>query len=279
MPLRRRHHVLGAIVDELYGRSGFPRQQRRVARDDRRILFLAAKAATGLHLHDTDLVGGQIEERTQRLVNVVRALHRSPDRDARVRARSRDHAVRFDVELFLRPGLVLAFDDDLRRGKCRVDVAARDDVLLEDVVGAPHDRSLFERFIDREDGRFGLDVDRDVTTRPLEHLTIGMSQQQHGLFRMIDAIARQARLVVEDQSDAVGAGNVARRDDDEFRPRDDRIEGYPFDESAWSAAANRGAVEHPRQREIIDVLRRAGDLRASFPPRHGLTQQHGKRPL
>ena len=144
MPLGRRHHVLGAIVNELDRLAGLPRQQRRMTRDDRRVLFLAAKAAAGLHLHDAHLVGRQVEERPQRLVDVVRALHRAPDRDAVGGVRRRDHAVRFDVELFLRAGLVFALDDELGRRQRAIDVAARDEVVLEDVVACPR-RSLGRR--------------------------------------------------------------------------------------------------------------------------------------
>ena len=138
MALGRRHHVLRAVVDELHGLPGFPRQQRRVARDDRRVFFLAAKAATGLHLDHAHLVRRQIEERRQRLVNVVRTLHRAPDRHAVGRVRRSHHAVRFDVELLLRAGLVFALDDEVGRGERGVDVPRVTSVVLEDVVRPQH---------------------------------------------------------------------------------------------------------------------------------------------
>ena len=43
-------------------------------RDQSWILFFAAEAATRLHLHDTNLVGRDAEERRQRVVDVIRAL-------------------------------------------------------------------------------------------------------------------------------------------------------------------------------------------------------------
>ena len=58
----------------------------------------------------------------------------------------------------------------------------------------------------------------------LEHVAVGVRQQHHGLFGMVDAIGRQARLVVEDEGDAIGAGNVSGRDDDEVGPGDVRLE-------------------------------------------------------
>ena len=49
-------HILGAVVNDFYGASGFHGQQRGVASDDGRIIFLAAERATRFHLHDTNLV-------------------------------------------------------------------------------------------------------------------------------------------------------------------------------------------------------------------------------
>ena len=54
--------------------------------------------------------------------------------------------------------------------------------------------------------------------RLLEQLAIGMREKHDRLFRMVDAIGRQARLVVEDERDAVGAGNVSGGDDGEVGP-------------------------------------------------------------
>ena len=84
------------------------------------ILFLAAEAAAGLHLDDADLLVRQVEQRRERFVDVVRALHRAPHRHAVLRIGDGDHAVRLDVELLLRAGLVLAFDDDRRRPRSAV---------------------------------------------------------------------------------------------------------------------------------------------------------------
>ena len=52
MPLRRRDHVLDAVVDHLHRPAGLAREQRRVAGDVRRVFLLAAKPAAGFGLHD-----------------------------------------------------------------------------------------------------------------------------------------------------------------------------------------------------------------------------------
>ena len=49
-------HVLGAVVDHFHGLAGFPREQRGVSGDHRRIFFLAAEAAAGFGLHDADAI-------------------------------------------------------------------------------------------------------------------------------------------------------------------------------------------------------------------------------
>ena len=52
MPLRRREHVLDAVVDDLDRPPRLAREQRGVARDHRRIFFLAAETAAGFRLDD-----------------------------------------------------------------------------------------------------------------------------------------------------------------------------------------------------------------------------------
>ena len=66
---------------------------------------------------------GRCEQTLERLVDVVGALHRAPHRHAVFEPRRREHPVRLDVELLLRTGLVLAFDDRIGFGKGGVDVA------------------------------------------------------------------------------------------------------------------------------------------------------------
>jgi hypothetical protein len=114
MPLGRRGHVFGAVVDHLHRALRLPRQQGGVAGENRRVLFLAPEPPARLHLHDADLLRRQAEERRQRLVDVVGALHRAPHRDAvhvASEVRHRHHPVRLDVELLLRAGVVLPLDD------------------------------------------------------------------------------------------------------------------------------------------------------------------------
>ena len=138
------HHVFRAVVNNLDWFAGLPRQQRRVTGNQRWIFFLAAKAAAGFSLNDADLVFRQVKQLYERFVNVVRTLHRTPNRYAFVRIGDRNRAVVLDVELLLRAGVVFAFDDEIRAGPGFVDVAFIDQKLLEDIVFAPDDLLLRE---------------------------------------------------------------------------------------------------------------------------------------
>ena len=85
MPLGRRQQILDAVVDHLHRPAGLAREDRRVARQHRRVFFLAAKPAAGFGLDDADAIGRQLQQHHQRLVHVVRALQRSVDRHLRRR--------------------------------------------------------------------------------------------------------------------------------------------------------------------------------------------------
>ena len=118
MPLRRRQQILDAVVDHLHGPIGLARQDRRVARQDRRVFFLAAEPAAGFRLHDADPIGRQLQQHDQRLVHVVRALQRSVDRHLTVAGDGND-TVGFYVELLLMTGAIFTIDHEIRRSGIR----------------------------------------------------------------------------------------------------------------------------------------------------------------
>ena len=181
-------------------------------------------------------------------------------------ARVGDHPVRLDVELLLRAGLVFALDDDLGLGPRGVDVAAGDEVALEDVVLAPDDLAAGERFDRVEDGGHRLDVDGDVTPRLLEQQPIGVREEDDRLLGVIDPGVGEVRLIVGDQRDDVLAGNVAGANDGELVPRKRGIEANLADRAARDRAPDGRAVQHPGQRQVVDVAGLARDLGAPFFP-------------
>ena len=135
MPLRGRQHVFDTVVHQLHRPARFPRQQRRVAGDHRRVFFLAAEAAAGLCLNDADLFIWKAKQDFQRAMHVVRTLHRAVNRDAVIGAGGighGNHAVRLDIELFLVARAIVAVDNHIGRSKTGLDIALVDGDRLED---------------------------------------------------------------------------------------------------------------------------------------------------
>ena len=121
MAFGRRQHVFRSVIHDFDRPSGLERQQRRVSRDHRRVLLLAAESAAGLGLNHANVrIGSQ--EALEGLHHIVRTLNRAVDCDAAVLG-DRDDAVRFDVDVLLMPGAIRALDDKVRTAECRLDVA------------------------------------------------------------------------------------------------------------------------------------------------------------
>ncbi len=234
-----------------------------MTREQRRVLFLAAEAAARLGLDDADFFFGQVEEFHQSLVDVVGALHRAAHGDPAFGARLGDDAVGLDVELLLRARAVLALDDDhFVRVPNLFDVPLLDEEGLEDVVFAPDDCFGRESFLDVEDAGQRLYLDADGAARLFEQILVRVREQEDGLFGVVDERLGKVGLVVEDERDVVRAGDVARRDDGELFPRDAFAESDARDAAARGGAAHGHAVEHPGEREVVHVTRRARHLRA-----------------
>ena len=87
------------------------REQRSVTTDDGGEVLFAAEGSAGFGLDDSAFLFGQIGHERQRMDEVVRALHGAANSNARLRRVLGDDSVIFDVELLLRSGAVLTFDD------------------------------------------------------------------------------------------------------------------------------------------------------------------------
>ena len=142
-------------------------------------------------------------------MNVVRALHRAPDRHTVRRVGNGEHAVRLDVELFLRAGLVFTLDHDRCGGERGVDITLADAVSLEEIVFAPDDLAPLQRLIEREHRRQRLEVDRDPAPRLLRTSPIAVCDQQYWFFPVIDDLRREVWLIAEEQLDRLVPGMSA----------------------------------------------------------------------
>src|SRR6185503_9360576 len=84
------------------------------------------------------------------------------------------------------------------------------------------------------------------------------------LLGVVDDVAGQRRLVVEDEVDDVLPGDVLRRDDDDLVPGHARPEAHGAHAAARHLRAHRDAVPHALELDVVDVARLAGQLGARF---------------
>jgi hypothetical protein len=94
-----------------------------------------------------------------------------------------------------------------------------------------------------------------------------MGQQDDGLFGVTHDLVRKTRLIVEDERDAIGRGDVPGCDDRELVPGQIARELDGPDAPARHRASDRDPVQHGRQAQVVDVPCGSRDLGASFLPR------------
>src|SRR6266481_1581433 len=270
MTLRSRRHAFQAVIDDFHRASRLHGEKRRVARNYRGIIFLASESAPGLSLHHTNFLCQQIAQRHQRLMYVIRTLQRTPHRNSLLAIEDRNYPVVFDVKLLLRTRGVLAFNDVVGLCPNAIDIALRDQESFECIVHPPNDLGTPFAFFNGKNGRQWFVFDRDAIHSLSQEMRIRMRQEQDRFLGMIDLSIRQARLIVSDQSDAILAWNILRRDHYKFAPLELRIKRNVFDYTPRNLAANRRAVEHPRHGHVVDVPRRAGHFVAALLARHRL---------
>ena len=162
--------------------------------EDGGVFFLAAEGSAGFSLDDADLVVGEGEDGFERAVDVEGALEGAADGDRRGCAVGEaggfgDDAVGFDVELLLGAGVIFAFDDKgVRIGsKGGVDVAVLEVEGFEGIVFAPDDFLEREGVFDGEDGGLGGVGDGDGGDGGSEGVSVGVGEEQDGLFGVVDA--------------------------------------------------------------------------------------------
>jgi hypothetical protein len=171
-------------------------------------------------------------------VNVVGTLHRTPDRHTALGVGEGKHAVRLDIQLLLRSRRVFPFNDQGCTLQNGIDITFFDVVGFEEIVAAPNDLSSRQCIVNRQDRGERLDVDVDFEPRLLRPRAIGMRKEQNWLLGVIHDGICEVWLIVDDQFDAVEAGDVRRRDDGELVPGNGRIEADALDAAARDRAAH-----------------------------------------
>ena len=216
-----------------------------MAREVRRVLFLAAESAAGLGLNHPHAVGRQLQRDRERTMHVVRTLQR-PVHGHPALVRHGDDAIGLDVQLLLMPGSILALDDDGGVGQASLDRALGDRDRLERTI----------RTLGIEDRGLRRVINLDAGAA--DAFGVGVRKEQNRLGEVIDLVLGQARLILVDQRDDVLAGDVAVVDDGESGLVE--IETNGVERSARDRGANRPAVKHARKRQIVDIPGGAGDL-------------------
>src|SRR5580704_4278572 len=275
VPLRRRHHVFGSVVNNLHRLPRFPRKKRRMPSNHRRIFFLTAKSSARFRLHHPNAILRQPKQHNQGLVNVVGALQRPPYRDAFFRVRLRDHSLRLDVELLLRAGFISPFDDQIGFTQRVFHMPFVDLIGFENVVRSPNHMLARKRVVHRKNRGQRLDFNAHTAPSLLEQIFVRMRKQHHRLFRVVHELISQARLIVNEQRDAILAGNILCGNDRKFFPRNARLEVNAKNASARPWAANRHAKDHARKFQVVHILRAARHFLPAFLTRHGLSDYPG----
>ena len=244
MALAGRHDVLVTVVDELHRPAGGAGEQGGVDRDRAREVLLAAEAAAhGRSEHPYPVVR-QPERVDQRLVHVVRALHRAEGGQRLVLERG-DHPLALDVDVLLEPGPVLPLDDQIGGGERRLDVAARKGELGE--------RRQRRGVLERQHRRQRLVLDGHGGERLPGLDPGGGRHQRHRLTHVPDDAVGQDRPGVVDELHAVRPRQVGGGDADRAFRGERRVEAQRADAGMRMRAAHRGAMPHAGQPHVVDV--------------------------
>ena len=260
MALGRRSQILHAIVGHLHHVPALHRQQRRVRSQRRRVIFLPSKRAARLGLDHAHFIFFEIEHRKQRLVHVVRALQRTPHRNAALLTPFRDHAVVLDVEVLLRAGTILALHNVRCVRPRGVHIPLLQQETLQNIVRAPHNRVLPLAVFNRQHRlqRLVFDIHRMHSFAQL--VLVSVRQQHNRFFAVVHHAVGQDRLIGVDQLNMIFTRNVGRGYDCEFSPVDPPIKTNRPDQPARNRAPNSRAKPHALALNVVQILCAAQQL-------------------
>ena len=277
MALGCRCKILHAVVNHLDGMAGLESQQSRMGSEGRRIILFAAKGAAGFSLDDADLVFGQIKDREQRPVHVVRTLQRAPHRYSICLAPLSDDTVVFNVEMLLRAGAIFTLDNVHRVSPCGIHIALLEKEALDYIVRAPDNYILPFALFNRENWRQRFIFDTHRSDGLAQLVLVRMGQQDDGLVAMTDYPVREAGLVGEDELNMIFPGNIRRGDDCKFGPIDALVEADGANESARNRASHSSPWPHALAVNVVHVTGTTEQLVHSFLAGDGSANDAGFR--
>ena len=106
------------------------------------------------------------------------------------------------------PCFVFAFNNQVCTGPGFVNVSLVYEKLLEDIVVAPDDLFLAERFVQRKNCWKLLDLDPHTAPCFFQQVLVFVREKENRFFRMVDDSVSKVGLIVENQGDVIRAGNV-----------------------------------------------------------------------
>ncbi len=180
-----------------------------------------------------------------------------------VRTGNGGRALRFEVHLFLKAGLVGSLDDKVGLGESLFDVAAVDVIFVQDVVLAPDLHPALEPLLHRQRSGKRVDPGADRRERRTEGRLVGRGDQGQDLRDVGDALLRQDGVVVTHDVHEISARDVRSGEKDDPRP----VEGGVLVEPREDPMRDGGADESPKPmpRQVV-VVHEAGPPRSLLHP-------------
>ena len=170
--------------------------------------------------------------------------------------------------MLLRAGLVDSLHHDGRLLQRSLHIALLDAQVLQDIVHAVLDLVRARRHAEVEGRGLRRHLDRHRGDAAAQRDAIAVREQHDRLVDVAHVPRREHRLVVLDEQDLVGPGDVVGVDDDELGPVHALLESHCRNAAAWGGAADGRAPEKVLQRQIVHVAFAAGELGEAFAAVH-----------
>ncbi len=256
VPLAGRAHVVVAVQPKLHRPPGLSREERRDAREERHLRFLAAESAAHAPAFDDDVVIGEAERARDEHLHLARMLRRHVDVQAAALAGDRKRDLAFEIEVVLSATGERA-GESMRCARERVR-----HVAAHDVYRRQHVRLRSQRRVDRQDRRQRRDVQAGEGRRPPRRVDAGRRDGENRLPGEMNDARREDRVVGFDRTDIVDTRDIGGSDDgDHSRSVPDTIEIEALDRAVrMRAYAERGVEGAARLRQVVGVIRFTRDV-------------------
>ena len=197
-------HVVVAIDAHLHRAAGAPRQDRRDAREQRGLRFLAAEGSAHAPALDHDVVRVHAQRVRDQELHFARVLRRAVHQHAAILPGHRERHLALEIEVVL-PAAAKRAAQPMRRGAYRARrISARHRLAGQDeALGG-------QRGVDGEDGGKLLVLDTRAQRRLARGLDAGRGDREQRLSHVLHDTVGQDRVVVHHRPAIVDAGYAVR---------------------------------------------------------------------